>query len=345
LQIFFNQWFLSKGHPIVDMNYRYDSLNKQCVFEFRQKHSALPGRTFRLPVQLEFYFFDSSTARTVVLDREVQEFRFDFPRPVWTGHNLGRILLCEYNDGRTFDEFVQQFKGSPFYYDRKRALEALVQNPQRFWGAWTDPARTTDAVAYQDLIARAFRDPSPVIRGIVADAIPASLLKQDVLLYGLLVRTAEKDIRSQVRQKALLKLIETADSGKALPAGWLEQKIATDSSLLVTAAALRPIAKTNPNQAEEIAKALENENSMVGTLFGFYADFGQEKSLQYLEKSLMQLRDSRSLRQYPTWLKDYNRAILRLSQKERGLTFYEKLKLHPSARIRTLAAENLSGLR
>jgi hypothetical protein len=253
--------------------------------------------------------------------------------------------LCEYNDGRTFDEFVQQFKGSPFYYDRKRALEALVQNPQRFWGAWTDPARTTDAVAYQDLIARAFRDPSPVIRGIVADAIPASLLKQDVLLYGLLVRTAEKDIRSQVRQKALLKLIETADSGKALPAGWLEQKIATDSSLLVTAAALRPIAKTNPNQAEAMAKALENENSMVGTLFGFYADFGQEKSLQYLEKSLMQLRDSRSLRQYPTWLKDYNRAILRLNQKERGLTFYEKLKHHPSTRIRTLAAENLSGLR
>ena len=345
LQIFFNQWFLSKGHPIVDMNYRYDSLNKQCVFEFRQKHSALPGRTFRLPVQLEFYFFDSSTARTVVLDQEVQEFRFDFPRPVWTGHNLGRILLCEYNDGRTFDEFVQQFKGSPFYYDRKRALEALVQNPQRFWGAWTDPNRTTEAVTYQDLMARAFRDPSPVIRGLAADAIPASLLKKDALLYGLLVRTAEKDIRSQVRQKALLKLIETADSGKALPLGWLEQKIATDSSLLVTAAALRPIAKTNPNQAEEIAQGLQNESSMVGALFGFYADFGQETTLQYLEKSLMQLRDSRSLRQYPTWLKDYNRAILRLNQKERGLAFYEKLKLHPSARIRTLAAENLSGLR
>jgi len=59
----------------------------------------------------------------------------------------------------------------------------------------------------------------------------------------------------------------------------------------------------------------------------------------------MQLRDSRSLRQYPTWLKDYIRAILRLNQKERGLTFYEKLKHHPSTRIRTLAAENLSGLR
>ena len=65
------------------------------------------------------------------------------------------------------------------------------------------------------------------------------------------------------------KLKELLDSGKALPAGWLEQKIATDSSLLVTAAALRPIAKTNPNQAEEIAQGLQNESIMVGALFGF----------------------------------------------------------------------------
>lgn len=135
-------------------------------------------------------------------------------------------------------------------------------------------------------MARAFRDPSPVIRGLAADAIPASLLKQDPLLYGLLQRTAEKDVRSQVRQKALLKLIETSDSGKALPAGWLEQKIASDSSLLVTAAALRPIAKTNPSQAAEMAQSLQNESSMVGSLFGFYADFGQANNLQYLEKVL-----------------------------------------------------------
>lgn len=345
LQVFFNQWFLSKGHPVVDMKYRYDSLSQQCVFEFRQKHSAIPGQVFELPVQLEFYFFDSSVARTVVLNQEFQEFRFDFPVPVWTGHNLGRILLCEYNDGRTFEEFVFQFKGSPFYYDRKRALEALFQNPKRFWGAWNDPARITEAVTYQDLIARAFRDPSPVIRGLVADALPASLLKQDALLYGLLMRTAEKDIRSQVRQRALIKLVETADSGKALPANWLEQRIATDSSLLVTAAALRPIAKSNPELAFKIAGDLQNENSMVGNLFGFYAVYGREKDLDFMEKCLMQLRDSRSLRQYPNWLKDYNRALLRLNQRERGQAYYDILKNHPSQRIRTLASENRDGLR
>jgi hypothetical protein len=161
----------------------------------------------------------------------------------------------------------------------------------------------------------------------------------------LLMRTAEKDIRSQVRQRALIKLVETADSGKALPANWLEQRIATDSSLLVTAAALRPIAKSNPELAFKIADDLQNENSMVGNLFGFYAVYGREKDLDFMEKCLMQLRDSRSLRQYPNWLKDYNRALLRLNQRERGQAYYDILKNHPSQRIRALANENRDGLR
>ena len=43
---------------------------------------------------------------------------------------------------RTFEEFVLQFKGVLFYYDRKRALEQLLRNPL-FFGAWNDPAKVT----------------------------------------------------------------------------------------------------------------------------------------------------------------------------------------------------------
>lgn len=343
LQVFFNQWFLSKGHPVLSMKYHYDDNNKQCVFNLSQKHSAIPGKLFSLPIQLEFYFFDSSASKQIVLEKLEQEFRFNLPKPVWTGHDLGRIVLCEYDDHRTFEEFVLQFKGGLFYYDRKRALEQLVRNPQ-FFGAWGDPARVTDAMEYQNMITRALRDPSPVIRSLAAESIPVSILKQDFLLYKLLSKTAESDTRSSVRQRALLKLIETADSGKALEIGWLEKILTTDSSLLVAATGLNGLVKDNPTIALAMARSLEVEPSMVGSLMDFYAAHGEVQDLQFVEKSLLQFRDARSQRQFAGWLKAYNKAVLRLDKRTRGIALYEKLAQHPSGRIRTIAAEYRPGI-
>jgi aminopeptidase N len=338
LQVFFDQWFLSKGHPVISMKYRYDSDSQQCVFIISQKHSAIPGKLFSLPIQLEFYFYDSSTARRIVLDKADQEFRFDLPRPVWTGHDLGRIVLCEYDDQRTFEEFIMQFKGGLFYYDRKRALEQLVRNP-RFWGAWSDPSQVTSATEYQDIIARALRDPSPVIRSLAAESVPVSILKQDFLLYKLLSRTVESDARSSVRQRALLKLIETADSGKALETNWLDKILDKDSSLLVASAGLKGLVKISPPKALAAARQLEAEPTMAGPLMDFYSKYGEIQDLVFIEKSLLQLRDSRSQRQFAGWLKAYNTTVLRMNQRERGLALYEKLLVHPSGRIRNIAAE------
>ena len=338
LQVFFDQWFLSKGHPLLKMHYEYDESARQCVVRLSQRHSAIPGALYRLPVQLEFYFYDSSASRTVVLTEDSQVFRFNMPKPVWTSHNMGRILLCEYEDGKGFDEFLHQFRGGLFYYDRKRALENLVQN-SRFFSAWKAPDRQSEAVEYQDIITRALRDPSAVIRSLATENIPASVLLQDPLLYSYLIKVAEKDTRSSVRQKALLKLIETSDSGKALPQGWLERLLRADSSLLVASAALKQMVQENAGMAMQLASSLREEPSMVGPLFDFYGKHGTEESLEYLEQCLLRYRDSRSLRQFQGWLENYNRAILRLEQRPRSQKLYARLLQDRNNRIRTLASE------
>ncbi|MFM8977172.1 MAG: hypothetical protein ACKOJE_03880, partial [Bacteroidota bacterium] len=147
------------------------------------------------------------------------------------------------------------------------------------------------------------------------------------------------DTRSSVRQKALIKLLETSDSGKALEAGWLEQVLSKDSSLLVAAAGLKGLVKDQAAKALATARSLESEPTMVGALLDFYAQHGESQDLSFIEKSLLQLRDSRSQRQYAVWLKAYNKAVMRLDQKGRGITLYEKLSQHPSGRIRAIAAE------
>ncbi|MFM7381364.1 MAG: hypothetical protein ACKO2X_09735, partial [Bacteroidota bacterium] len=44
-------------------------------------------------------------------------------------------------------------------------------------------------------------------------------------------------------------------------------------------------------------------------------------------------------RGFALWLNAYNKALMRLDQKGRGITLYEKLSQHPSGRIRAIAAE------
>ncbi|MFM7746543.1 MAG: hypothetical protein ACKO7X_01335, partial [Bacteroidota bacterium] len=152
-------------------------------------------------------------------------------------------------------------------------------------------------------------------------------------------KTVDSDPRSSVRQTALIKLVETSDSGKALEAGWLERVLSKDSSLLVAAAGLRGLVKDQAAKALATARSLENEPTMVGALLDFYALHGESQDLTFIEKSLLQLRDARSQRQYAMWLKAYNKAVMRLDQKGRCITLYEKLSQHPSGRIRAIAAE------
>src|SRR5690606_26250470 len=54
LNWFFNQWFLGKGHPVVEINYGFDEVtNKQYVF-FSQKQieNGLPVFTFPVDIEL-----------------------------------------------------------------------------------------------------------------------------------------------------------------------------------------------------------------------------------------------------------------------------------------------------
>jgi len=125
---------------------------------------------------------------------------------------------------------------------------------------------------------------------------------------------------------------------------WLEKILTTDSSLLVAATGLNGLVKDNPTIALAMARSLEVEPSMVGSLMDFYAAHGEVQDLQFVEKSLLQFRDARSQRQFAGWLKAYNKAVLRLDKRTRGIALYEKLAQHPSGRIRTIAAEYRPGI-
>jgi len=79
LQWFFDQWYLSKGHPVLDITHIYDAVQKKLSVEFTQSQDESGFReVFQLPMEIAIFQQDSSvTIHQISLDQKKQTFTFD----------------------------------------------------------------------------------------------------------------------------------------------------------------------------------------------------------------------------------------------------------------------------
>ncbi|HEY3387235.1 MAG TPA: M1 family aminopeptidase [Saprospiraceae bacterium] len=80
LHWFFDQWYLSKGHPVLNISHEYDASDNELTFTIEQTQKAQGYREiFRLPVEIAVIQQDSSIVyRNVMMDSVKQEFTFPF---------------------------------------------------------------------------------------------------------------------------------------------------------------------------------------------------------------------------------------------------------------------------
>ena len=61
---FFNQWFLDKGHPIVEVDMKHDAINSSVKLDFKQTQDPSSHRSvFILPMEIDVYYKDGSKER------------------------------------------------------------------------------------------------------------------------------------------------------------------------------------------------------------------------------------------------------------------------------------------
>ncbi|GIV33495.1 MAG: hypothetical protein KatS3mg031_1030 [Chitinophagales bacterium] len=235
LNWFFNQWFLSPGHPVLEVDYFYDSTTSEAVVHIRQmQNSQKVPEVFRLPLQIEIYAGGAKVKHTVWLNKKTDSFRFKTPaRPQLIHVNPGRVLLCEIKDNKTIDALAFQFRHVGNYIDKREALDRLN-------GVEGDTASAIMQVALHD----SFYD----IRRL---AVQYAELTPEVL--PVLKEMALHDKKSLVRAAALKRLAETEDE-QLIP---LFRKAMDDSSFAVVAAALQGLAALDQSAALELAEPLE----------------------------------------------------------------------------------------
>ncbi len=128
LNWFFNQWFLSAGHPELEVEHLYvDSLGVLQVSVY-QAQDTVQNPIYRLPLDIAIWEGGKRRIESIVIDQSFQQFEFNVSgKPDVVVFDAEQQLLGTINHPKNIDELVFQYKNSPKYLARKHALEEMEE--------------------------------------------------------------------------------------------------------------------------------------------------------------------------------------------------------------------------
>ncbi|MEO1514017.1 MAG: M1 family metallopeptidase [Bacteroidota bacterium] len=268
LNWFFNQWFFSTGHPILDISTAYNDSTKQVQLTVQQTQDPDRGypAIFVLPASVDIYTADGQKTRhKIEINERVQTFAFDAQEaPSLVNFDSERILLAEIAFEKTADELAFQLKHAPKFFDRFEAIQGL----QNFPGQLTVSAKT------------ALADPFWAVRkqGVEAADIDDPQVKAQI------EELVKSDSHSEVRSTALALLASTQDA-KYIDVA--KKVIETDQALPVVALGLQALSTLDESSAMEYAAKLEGQNysQLLAAIAEVYASKPESANRSFFEKN------------------------------------------------------------
>ncbi|MCD6066064.1 MAG: aminopeptidase 1-like [Bacteroidetes bacterium] len=271
---FFNQWFLAKGHPDLNIKSTYDESAKKLKLTVKQQQDFSTTPVYKLPLCVDFYFGEGASKKVrrekITINKSSQEFSFDMDsKPNLVNFDAEKQLLCKRTENKTLDDYIYQYKNAPLFMDRLEALQA-------FKGNLAEPG-------VYDAVKLALNDKWNGHRSMAINLLEEFAVQKEAELKPILMGLAANDEKSSVRAEALDFLVKfySGDDLNKLYKARLE-----DKSSLVVGSALSAIAKSDPAAALAKAKAMENEKSdnMRYAIMDLYANYGDDANNEYFMK-------------------------------------------------------------
>ncbi|MFN8282545.1 MAG: M1 family aminopeptidase [Chitinophagales bacterium] len=272
LQWFFNQWWLSKGHPVLDIKHSYDAKNKTIELSVRQTQVEAEGPVFRILTKVDIY--NNGKKETKVIDIVDREMKFYFPAesaPQLVDFDANKVLLCEKTEDLSVAENIFKFYNAPAYKAKQEALDALSYNIK-------------DNSAVQEIFFKALQDKNWYIRQDALEYLDPLKFDNKAKLSLTLQKMVNTDSCSQVREKALNTLVAFE---KDKVTDILENTLNKDSSLMVKAAALNQLKAYDQAKAYQYAmQYIETENnSLMSAICNVFKDTTAD-NLEFFKKAI-----------------------------------------------------------
>jgi aminopeptidase N len=245
LHWFFNQWFFSAGHPVLNVTYHYLPEEKQVALTVEQLQESTTGNyIYELPVAVDVYSNGQSQRHQVTINERSQTVYLSCAsKPDLVNFDAEKMLICRKTVVQSDTAYAFQFRHAPKFLDRLEALQHFSKNPS--------------GVFASAVLEEALNDRFWYLRYAAVANLKPEVISADPELKYKVQSMAAGDPKSHVRGAALKQfgLLDDAES-----MAMLENAI-RDSSYLVIGEALDAVLQRDSAKAFVLAQAFENEPS------------------------------------------------------------------------------------
>lgn len=274
LNWFFNQWFLSAGHPMININYEYT--DSSVVVKMRQEPSVEANLVYTLPLQIDVYKADGMESFDVIFHQEEQLFELPFDEEaLWVNVDAKKSLLAQVTNNQTEENWIYQYKHGKNMLDKLYALETLseIENPNE---------------EVVEVFQLALADDYWYIQDFAAAMYP--LDPEDKIAIRLLSDLASNSSNTDVRSSAILTLSILEDKDLEV----IYQEGLKDSSYQVNAASLEALMYTDPDAALRQAEEWESINKnydILDAVSYVYSEVGEADKIAFFETNSIESED------------------------------------------------------
>ncbi|MDQ3110543.1 MAG: hypothetical protein M3R17_11670 [Bacteroidota bacterium] len=341
LNWFFNQWFLSPGHPELDLTYSFDAPKQKQMLIIRQTQDRTHGSpVFRIPLSVDIYSGGKVKREEIIVKSVSDTFYFEsVTRPDFVNVDAQKTLLCYKSDHHTAQEWAFLYDNSKLYVDRLEAINNLAPKPFEA----PDPKKATDAPSPDEKLAKqvltkALNDEFWAIRAAACGrlGVYANELKPQ------LIAISKNDPKSYTRVSALEALNDGA-TGEELKDVYLSAL--NDKSYDVITIALQALVEHfKETGMAEAAKRENDQNRMMKlAVANAYTYGGTDAQQPWFEKTMYTLYGTMQgsfLQQYASFLTNCSASTV-----QKAIPGFENLyKTTPSQLMKTYSKSILAQL-
>lgn len=259
LNWFFNQWYYGAGHPLLDINYKWDEQSKTQSVYIKQTQE---GKAFRLPMAIDIYTGGKKERHQIWIDSKSDTISYQLAaKPALVNVDAEKIILSSKTDHKSLEELLFQYQNTPLYMDRLEAIEAAVAKP-------------TDATAQKIMLA-ALNDKYYGLRLKALNSIdPANTVLSDAALPAIL-KLAKSDDNNLVKAAAINVVGASKGAEQQIA---LYQEGLKSQSYAIAGASLNAMAMVKPEEALTLAKSFEKDSAgdLTNALITVYAQRGAD---------------------------------------------------------------------
>ncbi|MGY0037092.1 M1 family metallopeptidase [Pedobacter sp. NJ-S-72] len=272
LNWFFNQWYYSAGHPLLDIKYKWDEAAKTQTVYLNQTQEE--GKAFQLPMAVDIYNGTQKERHQIWMRSKSDTLTFKLAaQPKLVNVDADKITLSKKTDHKTIIDLLFQYQHAPLYMDRLEAIDAAV-------------AQQKDPVAQQILLA-ALQDKYYGLRMKAMNSIDPNNIALITPAIPLILKIAKTDDNNLAKAEAIKIISVTKDAVQQLP---IFTEGLKSTSYAVQGASLFAMSILKPAEALAMAKSFEKDNKgeLTKAMTTVYAQNGGDAEWPYVYKNFQE---------------------------------------------------------